>query len=137
MFIQKDYKLDYIPFRSCSEKSINSRSNDVTANGKFDKSQPSLHPILRLITLCSKISYTCRVQHKENFILARLASDFHFILARADSYSPNWRGTFICTRQSKFYANKRNTILHIIYYKETPHLSSFRNGIRSLYKVID
>ena len=40
-----------------------------------------------------------RVRHKEKFILAKMASDFDFILAKPISYSPIWRVTWFCTRQ--------------------------------------
>ena len=40
-----------------------------------------------------------RVRQKEKFILAKLASDFDFILAKQILYSPYWRVTWFCTRQ--------------------------------------
>ena len=52
-----------------------------------------------------------RVRHKEKLILASLASDFKFILAKQVLYSPIWRVTWFCTRQIQICIYTQNSYI--------------------------
>ena len=56
----------------------------------------------------SDIEHYNRVRHMEKIILAKLASDFYFILAKQILCSPIWRVTWFCTRQIKICINSYN-----------------------------
>ena len=61
----------------------------------------------------------CSVQNNEYFILVNFANHFHFILARANFYSLNWRVILFCNRQTKLWIWKHTTkICLVLYYNE-------------------
>ena len=65
-----------VPFLNVAKKSVNTQP-------KIDTGPLVANPC-RSVYIAHKMAADGRVQHKEIFILAKLASDFYFILATAN-----------------------------------------------------